>query len=275
MQTYEDRKQKKVEIFEDTERCYTTKEELVDSVKVAIAATTFYPAGSALPEVDGLEKPAVVTVSKKKSLQAAYDYLVKNPNARVCVHNFASATHPGGGVKWGSSAQEECLCRCTTLYPCLNTNELYKKYYAYHRNRHDTFYTDAVIYTPRIIAFKSDTDFPQTLPREDWRRVDIITCAAPNLRNIELECGSYKDFIELHMKRAEKIILVAAANGAEALITGAFGCGAFRNPPQLVAQAWKQAIAKHRNVLKAIEFAVYCTPRDEKNYWAFKGEFGR
>ena len=126
MQTYEDRKQKKVEIFEDTERCYTTKEELVDSVKVAIAATTFYPAGSALPEVDGLEKPAVVTVSKKKSLQAAYDYLVKNPNARVCVHNFASATHPGGGVKWGSSAQEECLCRCTMLYPCLNTNELYK-----------------------------------------------------------------------------------------------------------------------------------------------------
>lgn len=105
--------------------------------------------------------------------------------------------------------------------------------------------------------------------------MDIITCAAPNLRNRELERGSYKDFIDLHMKRAEKIILVAAANGAEALITGAFGCGAFRNPPQLVAQAWKQAIAKHRNVLKAIEFAVYCTPRDEKNYWTFKGELGR
>ena len=273
--TYEEKKQKKVEIFEDTERLYTTIDEFADYIKDTIACTKFYPANCSLPPARQLDTPASINVTKSKSLQAAYNYLEKFPETKVCVHNFASATHPGGGVRWGSSAQEECLCRCTTLYPCLNTSDLFKKYYAFHRNRHDTYYTDAIIYTPNVVALKTDDDFPVRLPNNKWYKLDVITCAAPNLRDSVLNKESYKDFIELHRKRAEKIILVAAENGADVLIAGAFGCGAFKNPPQLVAQAWKQAIAQHRKALKHIEFAVYCTPRDEKNYWAFKGEMAR
>lgn len=272
---YSDRKQKKVEIFEDTERLYKTNGTLTEAIKNTIARTKFYPANAAIVEPTVHDKPAVITVSKNKSLQAAYNYLVKNPGAKVCVHNFASATHPGGGVKWGSSAQEECLCRCTTLFPCLSTDDLFRKYYKFHRDRHDTFYTDAVIYTPGIIAVKSDLDFPQRLPEQEWETIDVVTCAAPNLRDQVLSKDKVQEFKQLHIHRAEKIILAAAENGAEVLITGAFGCGAFKNPPEIVASAWKTAIQKHRNALKAIEFAVYCTPRDERNYWAFKGELGR
>ena len=56
--------------------------------------------------------PAKVIVSKKRSLEAASAYKDLN----VCVHNFASASNPGGGVTRGANAQEECLCRCSSLF---------------------------------------------------------------------------------------------------------------------------------------------------------------
>ena len=44
----------------------------------------------------------------------------------------------------------------------------------------------------------------------------------------------------LHLQRLERVFRVAAANGAEVLILGAFGCGAFCNPPAVVARAFKK-----------------------------------
>ena len=42
------------------------------------------------------------------------------------------------------------------------------------------------------------------------------------------------------MKSKMRVILrVAALNGHEQLVLGAFGCGAFRNPPWEVAEMWK------------------------------------
>lgn len=43
----------------------------------------------------------------------------ENPYAKIAVMNFANAFHAGGGVTTGESAQEECLCRTSTLYPLL------------------------------------------------------------------------------------------------------------------------------------------------------------
>ena len=71
------------------------------------------------------------------------------------------------------------------------------------------------------------------------------------------------------LTRAEKQS-VAAQHQAEVLILGAFGCGAFRNDPIVVAQAYKNILPEFIHHFQTIEFAVYCPPHDDSNYRAFK-----
>ena len=54
------------------------------------------------------------------------------------------------------------------------------------------------------------------------------------------------------------------------LILGAFGCGAFRNDPQVVAQAYHDVLPEFSHHFRTIEFAVYCPRYDDSNYRAFK-----
>lgn len=68
---------------------------------------------------------------------------------------------------------------------------------------------------------------------------------------------------------AQQFGIAAAANGAEVLILGAFGCGAFRNAPAVVTAAYQQVLPQSLNHLKTIEFAVYCRLRDSRNYDVF------
>ncbi len=118
-----DRRTKNAEIFRDTERRYKSDAQLMGAVWESTAKRVFIGENEAVsvPAPRKAEK-AYIVVSGKRSLEAAEVYAKQGK--KVCVLNFASATNPGGGVVNGSSAQEECICRCTTLYPCLNTDRL-------------------------------------------------------------------------------------------------------------------------------------------------------
>lgn len=82
----------------------------------------------------------------------------------------------------GSSAQEESLCRCSTLYFCLDTPELMRDFYLSHRQAGNPLYNDDIIYSPDVYVIKTDTSFPDWMKENDWYKVNVITCAAPNLR---------------------------------------------------------------------------------------------
>lgn len=56
---------------------------------------------------------------------------------------------------------------------------------------------------------------------------------------------------------------------------GAFGCGAFQNDPAVVAKAYKVALEEFPKVFDKIEFAVYCSPRDQRNYEEFYKVLGK
>ncbi len=280
------RRDDNVAVFRDTESRYTTNGTLVQAVKSSISAQKIYPEGCSdiadyVPEKK-YESPAKVVVSKKRSFEAASAYV----GMKVCVHNFASAGNPGGGVTSGASAQEECLCRCSTLYPCLTDSIAYKKFYKPHRDAHDPLHNDDCIYTPDVVVFKTDTQVPQYMEENKWYKVDVITCAAPNLR--ERPSNSYNptdgdrkaritdnDLLKLHEKRMRAVLNAAAINGAEVLILGAFGCGAFENPPLVVAQAMRNILPDYLHTFKCIEFAVYCRPNDDSNFRTFNMKLSR
>lgn len=270
-----------IRVFEDTRDWYENDPALKQRVADSIAGTVLYPEGtSPAPGKPRFYQPMSVSVTRRRTLEAALSRLREDPRAKVTVLNFASATNPGGGVTRGSSAQEEAICRCSTLYPALSTPNLRRAFYDFHRSRHDARYTDACIYTPGVTIIKTDTDMPERMDQRDWGTVDVITCAAPNLRerpNNAMNPGqdasvrlSDAELLELHKARGKKILQAAAAHGTDVLILGAFGCGAFRNPPRVVARAYRELLDQFDGYLRRVEFAVYCPPRDSRNYDAFR-----
>ena len=109
----------RIEVFKDTQEWIKQDPSLSKSVAFAKKHTeVFYE--DDYPAFDmSKEKDTVITVTGDRSIQAAMRLHRENPDAKIAVMNFANAFHPGGGVTKGSSAQEESLCRTSTLYPLL------------------------------------------------------------------------------------------------------------------------------------------------------------
>ena len=75
---------------------------------------------------------------------------------------------------------------------------------------------------------------------------------------------------KLLTSRVRRIFEIAVANGNEVLILGAFGCGAFRKPPEIVAKVFNKVMQEFLGYFDVIEYAVYHTEREKWNYEAFK-----
>ena len=189
---------------------------------------------------------------------------------RIGVLNFANPVKPGGGVESGATAQEEYLCRNTTLFDSLDTPMAKEKYYQPHKNwgRKDIeLGNDDILFNRRIVVIKNEGE---VFPEDERYNICVITCAAPHT-------FSDKGFRKLKKtlnKRIDKIFRVAIDNGIDYLILGAFGCGSFGNPPELVAEIMKEKCDKYGNYFRNIDFAIYCTDEEQRNYNIFKSVFG-
>lgn len=261
-----------VDIFRDTEEFYSTDENLKRAIQDSIKGTAFYGAQDYPPLPKRKFDKTKISVVRRRTLDAAVYTQRRHLELKIAVHNFASAANPGGGVKHGSRAQEEALCRCTTLYPVLATEENFKRYYSVNRQRNNPLHDDACIYTPEIVVCKSDTDRPARLPRDKWDLVDVITIAAPKLRMINI---SDEELAKLHETRLRHMFTVVAHHGAEIFVTGAFGCGAFKNNPEVVAQTYAKVLPEFDGYFKEIIFAIYCRSHETANLDAFQKVFDR
>ena len=255
------------DVFKHTRQFYKVDSNLIECCEKTKSNQKFYKSHIDIPcNKNRFDTSMNIIVSKKRTFQAAEQYS-KN-GQKVAVLNFANSFSPGGGVVEGARAQEECLCRISTLYDSLTSFEMMEKFYQPHRTTLDDLGTDDVIYSPEVMVFKTDTDMPELLPETEWYKADVMTCAAPCLGWNAVSITE-EEIKKLHYSRAKQILDVAAANEVDVVVLGAFGCGAFRNPPEVVAEVYKEILNDYSHAFKTVEFAIYCGSYETKNYQVF------
>jgi uncharacterized protein (TIGR02452 family) len=223
-----------------------------------------------------------VSVIQSDTLAAAQLLHSEHPHSKIAVLNMASPMQPGGGVLRGAKAQEESLCMRSTLYHSLKM-EWYR------------LPDDAIVYTPDVLVFKSANSELRMLDASERFYVDVISCAAvrmPELDDVQDESGekqlSYADpkDEELMSLKIKYIMRTAAKMGVQRLVLGALGCGAYRNPINLVAKMMRRCLLGRDNkrgaeenwALAGIEQVVIAildeTP--ERKVWTgFANEFSK
>lgn len=185
------------------------------------------------------------------------------------VMNFANAHHAGGGFRLGANAQEEALCRCSTLYASL-TSEAAKEMYRYNNTHLSAVESDYMLLSPDVCVFRNQ----QCELLEQPFMAGVITAPAPNRRGAAVFASSAK--IQETFERRIRILLAAAAqNGYRDLVLGAWGCGAFGNKPEVVAGAFRKILVQERfgTAFDRVRFALYGNPKG-KNYCTFASVFG-
>lgn len=180
------------------------------------------------PAVADHDRPEI-TVTAESTQQAARRLTEQHP---IVLLNFASAKNAGGGFINGAKAQEEDLARCSALYPCLRAASAY---YAANRNPSvDALYTDHMIHSPEVPFFR-------THGRELLERAfsaSVITAPAPNAGVHRQRGGNEQVLAAALRRRAGYVLALAEARRHRNLLLGAWGCGVFRNDPNLVADAF-------------------------------------
>jgi uncharacterized protein (TIGR02452 family) len=262
-------------IFEDTLAWISENGKLQGVVRNSFGNQKIYLETDDLPVPENRNLTCRTIVSMKRSLEAASEY--SRAGKKVCVLNPAFATIPCSGVTLGYSGREESFCRCSTLFPCLNSEECQQQFYLPHKTARYMLRNDDCIYTPDVFVIKDDSAFPTRMEEKDWYPVDIISCSPPNLRHVPDDfrnpgAGDSSAKIEdselyrLLVKRAERIFQIVALHGAEVLILGPFGCKVYRNPPEVVAKAFQAARKKYEHHFETIEYAMFGS-RDEGEYY--------
>lgn len=130
------------------------------------------------------------------------------------------------------------------------------------------FASAIMIHSPEVPFFRDDAlawlEAPYT--------VSVLTVPAPACRH-GLDPSDSRVHATIRT-RARKMLLLAAARGHRTLVLGAWGCGAFRNDPEIVSSAFSDALTDERlrGAFDRIVFAVW--DPSGKNRAAFDRLFG-
>ncbi|MCY1033793.1 TIGR02452 family protein [Corallococcus sp. BB11-1] len=240
-----------------------------DAVAHAVQGTVLVRPG----DFERLTRPPPVSsysieVTGEKTGEAARRLVELEGERGVFALNFASAVNPGGGFLTGAKAQEEDLARCSALYACLLK---WPELYEVNRKALSPLYTDHFLYSPDVPFFRSERHDLLERPFP----VSVLTAPAPNAKQLAVKDPQVAQQLrDVLFDRALKVLQVAAHHGHRTLILGAWGCGAFRNNPHDVAEAFARGLSTMAGAFSRVVFAVYERDGQGPNLRTFRARFG-
>jgi len=229
-------------------------------VQAACAAKVSIPPELSLPAHTSITFPETrVQVTNETTLGAARRFIENGLNPLAL--NFADGVYPGGGFLSGARAQEETLCRSSALFHTLVGDLMYEE----HRKRSRPDSSDWAIYSPGVPVFREDDG---TEHEEPWL-LNFITCAAPYAPGV-----GQPESRDLLQRRIHRVLAIARAYGHQALVLGAWGCGAFRNDTRRTAIDFRQALENEfRGAFSDIVFAITDWSQERKTIGPFRDVF--
>ena len=244
--------------------------------------TVVYDAPVVVPEVAPIVDATWTGAINMGCLELGRELLLKGYNPVIL--NLADAYVACGFYPRGANAQEESLCRQSTL-----SQSLYQYYdnalselcgVAFKGKKYPMDMRNGAIYSPHVTIFREGAGAGFALMDEPYETA-IISAAAldfnekhgKNLKYRAADGGFTPEGREIMLSKIRTVYAVALAAGHDALVLGAWGCGAFRLRPYLVADMFREVLREPAflNRFRAVTFAILEKPGPESGP---NGKFG-
>lgn len=234
-------------------------------VTTAAHEQQFFQTASTNSTLPTLARPQPVEIIEGDSFDVALTLKREKGYRNVAVLNMANATSPGGGFLTGCAAQEEALCRRSTLFDSINIHPVRPD-----RGNYNTHLSAKMggtyqvpefgaLFSPRVKVFRSNLDEGFAYYKQP-KEVNVISSAAYDV----VHSARPADYREKTKRKLQMILNTALERKQEAVVLGAYGCGAFGNDPKEVAAIVKE-ILKARPIYQQrmkIVFAIITDSND-------------
>ena len=206
------------------------------------------------------------SVLQRDMLEVAGEFV--RQDLRVAFLNMANASTPGGGVRNGAGAQEEDLHRRSNA-DCFLFEQRKGLY---------PIPDDACLLSEQVVVCRGTEADGYPILAQPFK-VTMLSCAA--LSHPPLRGNQYAKSTDASLMRRKVQLIIDGALRArcDVAVLGAFGCGAFCNPPEQVAQIFQDVLRT-----SPLKEAVFCIIDDHNtkqshnplgNFLPFKNVFDK
>ncbi|KAJ0116840.1 hypothetical protein J7T55_009991 [Diaporthe amygdali] len=186
----------------------------------------------------------------------ATNWSARNNNTRVAFICAANEKRPGGDWETGVVGYEERLCRRSSLSATIATPGPA----SYVTGSHYPLHWAAGIYSDRVVVFRGPHDRYEERKTEDWRALPVVSVtpiSRPKLKDGGTRY-SFDEEREMAKNKLRVALSICAYNDIRNVVIGDFGLGnCYRNPPQEMAELWREVFLWDTNLRGRIENVAF------------------